>query len=518
MSITLRGLLLCAVATVSVSATARAETLADALALAYESNPTLQSQRALQRQVDETYVQARAGWRPTVNATGVAQYQNQISPINNNTVVQDRATGTVTAVQPVFTSGRVSAQVEAADATVRAGRETLRATEATILQQVVQAYQDVLRDQQIVALRQQSVDVLGRQLVETQARFEVGLITRTDVARAEAQLAQSRAQLSLARAALQNSRAGYTAIVGRTPENLETPPVLPGLPNSIDEALRAAEELNPNLRRAIVNEEASRARVAQIRAQRGPTVSVQGSYGYTTDLTDFGPFGRNINTSANISIPIFTGGVISSQIRAALEQNTSDRILIEQQRRTVVQTLSVAWSQMLAAYASTVSNQEQVRAAAVAFEGSQEQFRVGLATTLDVLLAQDALRTAQLALVQSQRDQYVAQSQVLAATGGLELNVLASNAPNYDPRANFEEVKNKGALPWEPLIRAIDFNKGAADVSPGPAPAPTDPNGPTVLAPGQQPTALSTAEAELIQSTPSPANLPAAGARDTPAQ
>jgi outer membrane protein len=500
-------------ALVGAATAARAETLADALALAYESNPTLQSQRALQRQTDETYVQARAGWRPTLNATAVAQYQNQVSPVDSRTIVQDRATGTVTASQPIFTSGRVSAQVEAADATVRAGRETLRATEATILQQVVQSYQDVLRDQQIVALRQQSVDVLTRQLSETQARFEVGLITRTDVARAEAQLAQSRAQLSLARSALQNSRANYAATIGRTPENLETPPVLPGLPNSIDDALTAAEQLNPNLRRAIINEEASRARVAQIKAQRGPTVSVQTSYGYTTDVTQFGsPFARNINASANVSIPIFTGGVLSSQIRAALEQNTSDRILIEQQRRTVIQTLSVAWSQMLGAHASILSNREQVRSATVAFEGSQEQFRVGLATTLDVLLAQEQLRLAQLALVQSQRDEYVAQSQVLAAAGRLELGALATNAPNYDPSAHFDEVKNKGALPWESLIRAIDLDKGADDVTPGAAPASTDPNGPTVLNAGAQPSVLDAAEAALIQSSPSPAVLPQAGA------
>lgn len=515
MSTTSYRLLLTAVSSVALLgavAAARAETLADALALAYEANPTLQSQRALQRQTDETYVQARAGWRPTLNATGAAAYQDQVSPVNNAHLVQDRLTGTLTAVQPVFTSGRVSAQVDAADATVRAGREGLRATEATILQQVVQSYQDVLRDQQIVALRQQSVDVLTRQLSETQARFQVGLITVTDVARSEAQLAQSRSQLSLARSALQNSRANYAAVVGRVPDNLETPPVLPGLPNTLDEALSAAEEGNPNLRRAMLTEEASRARVAQVRAQRGPTVSVQGSYGFTGDMSSLGPFGRNINATANVSIPIFTGGVLSSQIRAAQQQNTSDRVLVEQQRRTMVQTLSVAWAQMLGAHASIVSNEQQVRSATVAFEGSQEQFRVGLSTTLDVLLAQDTLRQAQLALVQSQRDQYVAQGQVLAAIGRLEIAALATNAPKYDPRANFDEVKNKGALPWEGVIRAIDLHKDADSVTPGPAPMSSDPAGATVLNAGAQPTALNAAESELIQSSPSPSVLPTAGA------
>jgi outer membrane protein len=510
-----KALWLCAVsiAALAAPAAAGAETLAEAMALAYESNPQLQSQRALQRQTDETYVQARAGWRPTLNATATSQYQDTPNPFQNTRSTTRRTVGQLQLNQPLFTGGRVSANIDAANATVRAGRETLRLTEINILQQVVTAYLDVLRDQRITLIRQQSVETLARQFSETQARFEAGLVARTDTARAEAQLAQSRAQLALARAALQNSRAAYTATVGRPPGQLEDPSILPGIPDSVDAAIKAGEEANPALRRAQLVEEASRARVAQARAGRMPTVSINGNYNRTANGLAYNPstFEAGKQATLTVTVPLFTGGVLSSQIRAAQEQNTSDRILIEQQRRVMVQTLTQAWNQMLGAYASIQSNEQQVRAATVAFEGAFEQFQVGISTTLDTLLAQETLRTAEVALAQSQRDLYVAQAQVLAAAGRLEMEALAENAPHYDPNVNFDRVRNAGALPWEGLVRFIDLDKTAEDVRPRAAAPVADPAAPPVLKPGAAPAALQEADAALSASAPTPSTTPSPG-------
>jgi outer membrane protein len=239
-------------AMVAAGGLAHAETLADALALAYQSNPALQSQRALQRQLDESYVQARAGYRPTASASSSLSWAQR--PGQNGYDDTNSLGATLTASQPIYTGGRVSAALDVAEAHIFAGREQLRATEQTVLLSVVQAYQDVLRDQQIVGIRQQSAQVLASQLAETQARFEVGLLTRTDVARAEAQAAQARAQLSAAQAQLQISRANYTTAVGQNPGELVVPPALPGLPASVDAAFDAAEAANPSLRRAQIAE------------------------------------------------------------------------------------------------------------------------------------------------------------------------------------------------------------------------------------------------------------------------
>jgi outer membrane protein len=495
----------CAVAMAGTGAAARAETLADALALAYESNPVLQSQRALQRQLDETYVQARAGFRPSVSVSSSTGW-SQTPATGGPGYTSRTSTGvSVTASQPLYTGGRAAGAVDAAEATVLAGRQALRNVEQTVLQAVIQAYQDVLRDQQIVAIRQQSVTVLTAQLADTRARLQVGLLTLTDVARAEAELAAARASLSTARAQLQISRASYAATVGQNPGDLAQPAPLAGLPASVDDAFNAAEAENPVLRRAEISGQASRYRVAQVRAQGHPTIALTGSAGYV------GPFDpldlrHSVTVAGVITQPLFTGGVIASQVRAALEQNNSDRILIEQARRTTVQAVAQAWNQMQAAMAGVASDREQVRAATVAFNGVQEQFKVGLSTTLDVLLTQETLRSAQLSLAQAEHDLYVAQGALLGAMGRLDARSLVRGVPLYDADENFQRVKNDGAVPWEPLVESLDQIGRPAVADPNrPLPAPPAAEGPVALVPT---TIVPSAEAGFSTVTPT---LPASG-------
>ena len=257
------------------------------------------------------------------------------------------------------------------------------------------------RDQQIVVIRQNNVAVLANQLEETRAKFEVGQITRTDVAQAQAQLAASRALLSSAQAQVQISRSNYTAAVGQNPGELTVEPALPGLPPTVDQAFDLAEAESPVLRRARQTEAASRARIAEAKAAWRPKVSITGSVGYAGTLSPFETrdYNRAITAEAIVTQPLFTGGFNNSVIRAANETNTADRINIEGARRQVVQAVSQAWNLMLSSRANVTSGIEQVRSARVAFEGAQEEYRVGLRTTLDVLITQNTLRDAELALV-----------------------------------------------------------------------------------------------------------------------
>ena len=476
----------CVAALIAPAVAAHAESLADALAIAYQSNPTLQSQRALQRQLDETYVQARAALRPTASAAASSGY-SETPAVTGAITRRDAAGVTLSVSQPVYTGGRAATAIDAAEATVLAGRQNLRTIEQTVLQSVIQAYQDVLRDQQIVEIRQLSVSTLSSQLDETRARMDVGLLTRTDVAKAEAQLAASRATLSSAQAQLQISRANYTTAVGQNPGQLAQPAALPGLPADIDHAFDVAEGENPALRRAQITEQASRFRVAQVRAQRNPTFSVQGSYGYAgagygSTGAGFQTFEHSLSVTGVITQPLFTGGSVSSQIRAALEQNTSDRVLIEQARRAAVQSVSQAWNQMQAALANITSNQEQVSAATIAFQGTQEQYAVGISTTLDVLLAQETLRSAQVSLIQAQHDAYVAQAGLLNAMGRLDAPSLLSGVSLYDPDRNFEQVRDANAVPWEPVVEVLDQIGRPAGGDPNrPVPGPAPASGPVGL-------------------------------------
>jgi outer membrane protein len=496
-------------------ASGRAETLADAIALAYQSNPTLQAQRAQQRELDETYVQARAGWRPTASATGQAywsrtdlgkEYGAQGEIVSNGTggynqvagggsYQENYGEGQISVTQPLYTGGRIAATVKAAEATVLAGRETLRTVEAQILLTVVTAYEDVRLNQQILGIRTDNAGVLRSQLAETQAKFDVGQVTRTDVAQAQAQLASANALLAVAKANLQISRANYAAVVGQNPGELAVEPVLPGLPVAVDQAFDIADSDNPALRQAELTEQSSRAKVVEAKAADRPTVSATAGVGYLGELQPLGvqDFDRTISGQVTITQPIFTGGVNSSLIRQAMEQNTSDRIGIEGARRTVVQTVAQAWNTMVGDQASVTANQEQVRAAQVAFEGIREQYRVGLSTTQDVLLQQTSLENAELVLVQARHDAYVAEATLLQAMGRLEARALVTGAPLYDPLKSFNRVKTAGAVPWEPLIAALD-SVGAPSVGvPRPIPAPA--------APGPQPASVTMIPAEQAAPT-----------------
>lgn len=462
----------CAVAAGAMAAPASGETLADAIALAYQTNPTLQAQRATQRALDENWVQARSGWRPTLSATASVSWNDIRTPRSAGGGRSILAPPTVNAYntsgarlsfsQPIWTGGRTAAAVSAAQADVLQGRENLRRLEGQVLQAVIQAYEDVRRDQEALKIRQEDLGVLQRQLEESRARFDVGEITRTDVAQSEARLAASQAQLQSAQAQLAISRANYATIVGQNPGTLEPEPSLAYLlPANPDDAFEVAEKFNPQLRAQQFAEQASRARVAAARAERMPRVDLQSSLTFNGN-TGIDPIARELysreaSTTVGVTVPLFNGGLTSSRIRQAIERNNADRITIETQRRSVLQQITQYWNTLIAARANITSNTEQVRAAEIASEGTRQELGVGLRTTLDVLNADVELRNAQLSLVAARHDEYVSAANLLLAMGRLEGKDLIPTTPQYDADRHFRHLRiSLGWVPWEEPIAIVD--------------------------------------------------------------
>ena len=458
---------------------ARAETLADAIALAYQTNPTLQGQRASLRALDESIVQAEAGYRATVTAQAnvASDSNNNTSPATRNLpgVAQQIVNGrsatsgaAVSVVQPLYTGGRVRDNISAAEAQDMAGRETLRNSEQTILRQVITAYADVRRDQANVEIIEEDVRLLGLQVDEIRARFGVGEITRTDVAQTEARFAAAQAQLAASRAQLAADRAAYASVVGQDPGTLAPePPLSKFLPDSLDKAYADAEENSPALRVAAFSERASAAKLAAAKAQTRPTVSLQFNYGYAggsyTETyrghgdNPFVDYSHDMSANAVATFPIFNGGLTSSQIRQAAETNNADRINIETARRQVLLTVAQAWSGLMGARASLGADEAQVKGANLAFEGSRQESRVGLRSTLDVLIAEQDLSSAELALVSARHDEYVAAANVLAAVGGLYPQDFSADTPVYDPKVNLDRIRRTRLIPTlAPLAAQLD--------------------------------------------------------------
>jgi outer membrane protein len=451
----------------ALAAPVAAETLAEALAEAYQNNPNLQSQRATQRVTDETYIQARSGWRPTLTLQASGGYEELRIPRSDLSLgerTRERGNSgalTLTFNQPIWTGGRVAAAVTAANADVLQGRENLRRIENQVMQAVITAYMDVRQNEEDLRIRQENVKVLHAQLEESQARFDVGEITRTDVALSQARLAAAQGSLSSSQAQLAISRAGYAALVGHNPGDLAPEPSLAHLmPGNVDDAFTVAEQNSPLLRGQLFAEQASRARVAGARAERMPNVSLQAAERYTggpIDPFDQGIYRRDSTATVNVTVPIFNGGLTSSRVRSAIERNNIDRITIETQRRSVLQTVTQAWNTLMAARANIVSTDEQVRAAKIAAEGTHEEEQVGLRSTIDVLNAEQELRAAQLGYVSARHDEYVAAASILAAMGRLEARNLIPTEPQYDAAANFRRLRvTWGWVPWEEPISGLD--------------------------------------------------------------
>lgn len=439
-----------------MSAPAWAENLQQAIALAYQTNPSLLAQRANQRALDESIVQARAGLRLQADVSVSTSYSRTHDAVTGNRT-SDSLGASVGVSQTLYSGGRIGHGISAAEANIETGRQNLRDIEQQVLASVIQAYADVIRDTEILRVRQDNLTVLKRQLDESNARFEVGEITRTDVAQSEARLAQSEADLANAQAQLSVSRATYAAVVGQSPGTLEAMPELPGVPTDFDNALDVALGDNPGILAADYALAAAEQNVAAAKSEFMPSVRATASYGSSTPFNAIELGDRTaFQAGATLSVPLFTGGLNSSRVAQALERANAAQINVENERRQTLQSVSSAFAQVISARATLTAGDEAVRAASVAAEGVRQEAQVGLRTTLDVLNQELELRSAQVTLASARRNEYVAQANLLAAMGRLEGQDLDPGIAVYDPVANFNRVQNRGALPWDSLIESID--------------------------------------------------------------
>ncbi|MBC7103361.1 MAG: TolC family outer membrane protein [Parvibaculum sp.] len=425
---------------------ASADSLTDALAAAYQTNPTLQAQRAQLRATDEGVPQALSGWRPTVQAQGTYGATHTDTTLNTGATAKgdiEPYTGSVTLSQNVFAGGRTVNATDQAEYGVLAGRESLMSVEQATLFNAVQAYMDVIRDQSVVELNRNNVDVLQRQLEATTDRFRVGELTRTDTAQAEARLSLAKSNLTAAEAQLTASRAFYERVVGQMPGTLERPPVVAGLPETEEDARSVAEKNNPALQSARYAEQANREAISVAKGALLPTVDIQAQYQYGRDpsLTV-----RDVEESSILgvlTIPLYQAGVEYSQVREAKELHNRSRLQVAAAMREVDEAVRNAWNQLLSSRASIVSNQEGVNASAIALEGVRQESEVGARTTLDVLNAEQEYLNARVSLVSAERDLAVAEYGLLAAMGFLTARNLELPVDYYDPAVNYGEVRNK---------------------------------------------------------------------------
>ncbi|WP_280514903.1 TolC family outer membrane protein [Aureimonas sp. ME7] len=439
---------------------ASAETLRAAMAKAYANNQDLNAARAQLRATDENVPQARSGLRPTVNGVATAQANRSKTTYGDNIRKQYGRTGALVAGiqinQVLFDGFQTPNNVNAAQAQVRAAQKNLDNTVQDTLLSTVTVYMNVRRDREIAAFRRQSLAFLNEQVRAAQARFDVGEGTRTDVAQAQSEQALATALLNTALAQVASSEAQYLDVVGDPPTQLDagTPPNSKAIPTSIASAIRVAEDQHPAILATQFTVDAASFEVKSAEGQRLPTVSLQGEVNNTYALSDQDPDPANLpgvvtqnevagTVTAQLTVPIYQGGLVSSRVRQAKEVLSQRRIQVDGVRDQVRSAVASAWAQRQAADANVQGYSAQVAAAQLALNGVVEERNVGQRTTLDVLNAQSDVITAQILLAGAQRDTIVAAYTLASAVGSLLPERMALAVDRYEPEEHYQAVQDK---------------------------------------------------------------------------
>lgn len=466
-----------------IASPAMAETLRDALLAAYQSNPNLTAAREGQKAINEGVPLAKANGRPDVVAQPT--YFENILQDTGASVVQARGFNVNASVAaPLYAGGGIKNAVRAAENRVEAGFANLRGAESAIFSAVVGAYMDVIRDEAIVDLNRAQVGVLQVNLEATRDRFEIGDLTRTDVAQSEARLALAVSNMEAARANLIRSKEIYIQLVGRPPENLEAPPPLPNLPETPDSAVKVALDNNPDVIAARETREAAGYDRRAANAARLPTVSVftQGSYSnalnsVSSNIPGFQADNSALNGQAGVraTIPLYQGGQPAAQVRQAQARlGQAQELEIAAEREAIAQTRA-SYASWRASLDVITSSERAVAANELSLEGTRAENSVGNRTILDILNAEQELLQSKVQLVTARRNAYVAGFSLLAAMGRAEARDLGlEGGALYDPVADFQKVEdawNDWSSQADPQVKAsrtVDTPAQKAEIEPLP--------------------------------------------------
>jgi len=426
-----------AVLTVCAPLAARAETLTDALIDAYRNSNLLEQNRAVLRAADEDVAIAVSSLRPVVDFIMQGGYGYNEVAGGDEIIVNEALSGNVqlSVQMMVYDFGRTQLAIEATKEAVLATREALLAVEQNVLLAAVSAFVDVRLTEELVRLSENNLRVIGEELKAAQDRFEVGEITRTDVAQAEARLAQSRSNLVAAQGDLAVAREAYRAATGHYPGRLTAPPPPPLTAKTLEAAREVALRTHPTIRQAQRQVNAAELNVGRAQAEMSPSIGLSGS----AEQDDFG-----LNTytfGLELSQTLYAGGRLAAQLRQAMAQRDQSRAALLQQGVTIGEAVGNAWALLEVARVRIEATQQQIDAAQVAFEGVREEATLGARTTLDVLNAEQDLLDARAERLRAEAQRYVGVYQLMAAMGLLTVEHLKLGIPIYDPAAYYNAVR-----------------------------------------------------------------------------
>jgi TolC family type I secretion outer membrane protein len=428
-----------------VGSLAQAETFQEALAKAYQNNPTLLAARARLRAVDEGVPEALSGWRPTVSVNYDIGKTHSRSSSGSGFTSRNFTPrgGSITLDQNIFQGGRTRFETLQAEQEVLSERARLAVTEQQVMFDAGTAYVDVRRDEAVLKLNQNNERVLRRQLEATRDRFQVGEVTRTDVAQAESRLARARADRIQSEGDLVQSRADYRDVIGDFPGSLKSAKSLGDLPTNQDDAINRARSNSPDVIAARFDERSAAAAVKVVVSELYPTLDFEGEAARRDDSSSTDSRADTQSITARLTVPLYQAGEVSARIRAAKQVRSQRRRELDAAIRSAIAGSINAWERYQTSVAQIRAFSSEVRAASIALEGVRQEAQVGSRTVLDVLDAEQELLNARVSLVRAERDKVVASLDVRRSIGTLQAARLNLGVPAYDFAAYYKKVRYK---------------------------------------------------------------------------
>jgi outer membrane protein len=427
---------------------AHAETVPEALAKAYQSNPQLNAERARQRATDENVPQAMAGYRPQVNATLSYGLQAVRNLLVDNTIAGATLkpwTIGVTVTQTLYNGNKTANSVRVAELQVQSGREALRNVGQGVLLDAVIAYTNVLANQSLVEAQRANVTSLKETLGIAEKRLNAGDVTPTDTSQAQARLARGQADLNASEVTLAISQATYAAVIGAAPARLSpAEPMDRLLPRSRDDAVAMAFKSHPAVVAASFDVDVATTTIKVTESTLLPTITLQGSASRSRDSDPtLGTFGTDqASIVGQLNAPLYDGGLAAAQTRQAKELSSVSRLVLDQVRTQARTAATGAWVSNEGSKTAVTAAEAEVRAAGVALAGVQREAAGGQRTTVDVLNSQQDLVSAKARLIGAQRDRVIASYALLSAVGRLDVKTLGLNTPDYLPETHYHQVRD----------------------------------------------------------------------------
>ena len=423
-----------------LNTTLKANSLEEALSLAYKKNPSIQAKRANLRSIDELVSLSSSEFYPKIRFIG--SYGETVTNYNDtNEIKLKPSVAKVEAEQIIFSGGRLLNNRSQSLNLVAASRADLNILEQEVLFSAAEAFFNVLTSQKIIELREVNLDVLNERLEVAKIQFEVGELTLTDVAQSEARLSLSQANLAEARSILEKNKAIYKSIIGVSPQNLSNDFFSLSLPTTIEEALSVANTKSPYIKFAEKSELSSRFGIKSAKSKLLPSLRLIGEFSNSEEML-FNMDGDGYQLMGVVSMPIFSGGLNWSNIRKAQEINIRDKFKLVEARRFVEQEVKSAFSQYHSSLIKVNSSKKQFEANKIALEGVKEEFELGTRTNLDVLDAEQEFLDSQVSMISSENNSKLSMFYLLLSVGSLSPDFLSLPISKYDPNLNYNKVKN----------------------------------------------------------------------------